>query len=492
MSGRLRAYSRRVGVVGAVAVVALTIGTPAVRGASPTAPADTTAVSAALANRTGFFVAPAAPLPVMPAPTAAGVASALAAPLADPALGPGVVASVMDPNTGAVLYDSGALTPTIPASSVKILTSAAVLKYLDDDAVLTTRVMQAADGTLIVVGAGDPQLQRDSDGAGASLDLLAALTVQSLRAQASAAAASANPEVSATAAPTSPQPTAPVRVAVDDALFTGPTTVPSWSPTLLAECIVRPITALAVQPAPGAPCQPEADPALAAGEMFAAELAERGVAVTPGVTRAAANTTDVQLAAADSQPVATLVESMMLESDNTAAEMLAHLAGGAAVGQASFAGGAQATAAVVAQLGIPAAGMSLADASGLSREDAVPPATIARMLTTTLGAPGAASTPAETRTASSWLWPVSSGLPVAGFDGTLSNRFETASTAAGRGDVRAKTGTLTGVSALAGQVVTAQGQLLVFVFITPTASDTTAARAALDNAASALANCGCG
>lgn len=480
MSSRLGAYACGAGLAGALAVGALLASGAGVAGANPTTTAGPDVVTAALTTRTGVFDSPPARLPNVPGPTPEGVAAALAAPLADPALGAGVVASVMDPNTGAVLYGTGAGTPTIPASTVKILSSTAVLENLGADEVLTTTVVQAADGTLILVGAGDPQLQREADGSGASLDLLAARTVQALQSQADAAAAVSG----APAAPDLPAPAAPpvsaMQVAVDDSLFTGPTTVASWPPSLLAECIVRPITALAVQPAPDAPCQPQADPAVAAGEMFAAELAERGIAVVPGVTRAVVGPTDTLLAAISSQPVSALVENMMLESDNTAAEMLAHLAGGRATGQASFTGGALATTAVMAQLGIPAAGMSLVDASGLSREDAVPPDTIARTLVTALGQTSAT------------LWPLASGLPVAGFDGTLSTRFVTAATAPGRGDVRAKTGTLTGVSALAGQVVTAQGQLLVFVFITPTAGDTTAARAALDSAASALAGCGCG
>ena len=51
---------------------------------------------------------------------------------------------------------------------------------------------------------------------------------------------------------------------------------------------------------------------------------------------------------------------------------------------------------------------------------------------------------------------------MAGFAGTLADRFRTAPAAAAAGEVRAKTGTLEGVSALAGLVRTAGGRLLVF------------------------------
>ncbi|RSN71051.1 D-alanyl-D-alanine carboxypeptidase, partial [Streptomyces sp. WAC 05379] len=84
------------------------------------------------------------------------------------------------------------------------------------------------------------------------------------------------------------------------------------------------------------------------------------------------------------------------------------------------------------------------------------------------------------------LRPVLTGLPVAGFTGTLSTRY----TDGAAGIVRAKTGTLHGVNSLAGTVVDQDGRLLAFAFLS-TGDNADAARSALDRTATALASCGC-
>jgi D-alanyl-D-alanine carboxypeptidase/D-alanyl-D-alanine-endopeptidase (penicillin-binding protein 4) len=90
------------------------------------------------------------------------------------------------------------------------------------------------------------------------------------------------------------------------------------------------------------------------------------------------------------------------------------------------------------------------------------------------------------------LHPVLAGLPVAGWSGTLVDRYLAGRDRSGAGVVRAKTGTLTGVSALAGLVHDADGRLLVFAFDADRVRSTDAADAALDGLAAGLARCGCG
>jgi D-alanyl-D-alanine carboxypeptidase/D-alanyl-D-alanine-endopeptidase (penicillin-binding protein 4) len=95
---------------------------------------------------------------------------------------------------------------------------------------------------------------------------------------------------------------------------------------------------------------------------------------------------------------------------------------------------------------------------------------------------------------------VLTGLPVAGWSGTLTDRYATdgprddllAATASG--EVRAKTGTLNGVSSLAGMTVDDDGRLLVFAVLADRLAPggTAAAERALDRVAATLAACGCG
>jgi D-alanyl-D-alanine carboxypeptidase/D-alanyl-D-alanine-endopeptidase (penicillin-binding protein 4) len=84
------------------------------------------------------------------------------------------------------------------------------------------------------------------------------------------------------------------------------------------------------------------------------------------------------------------------------------------------------------------------------------------------------------------------GLPVAGFTGSLTYRFDTGDEE-GLGRVRAKTGTLTGVHGLAGVVTDQDGTVLSFVAIADRVkvADTLDARERLDQVAAALAACSC-
>jgi D-alanyl-D-alanine carboxypeptidase/D-alanyl-D-alanine-endopeptidase (penicillin-binding protein 4) len=147
----------------------------------------------------------------------------------------------------------------------------------------------------------------------------------------------------------------------------------------------------------------------------------------------------------------------------------------------SYAGGLAGLRTTLTKLGLDVTKARFEDGSGLSRTNLVP-------LDVLAGAVRVAAEPDRPK-----LRHLLTGLPVAGFNGSLEQRFAGPGTATGTGMVRAKTGTLTSVHSLAGYVRTKAGTLLVFAVATDSSPPAKAldARAALDRAAAALAGCGC-
>lgn len=64
---------------------------------------------------------------------------------------------VLNAKTGKTLYARNANKPMVPASNMKVVTSAAALEYLGSDYEFTTKV-GLLDKTLVVIGGGDPLL----------------------------------------------------------------------------------------------------------------------------------------------------------------------------------------------------------------------------------------------------------------------------------------------------------------------------------------------
>jgi serine-type D-Ala-D-Ala carboxypeptidase/endopeptidase (penicillin-binding protein 4) len=399
----------------------------------------------------------------VPPPTNAGLAAALGQLLGADRLGPDVGAVVLDAATGALLLDHAGAVPRTPASTAKLLTGAAALRVLGPQTRLTTTVVRGSTpGEVVLVGGGDPLLSASAGPA--SLRELARVTAAALRSDG----------------------VTTVRVAVDDSLFAAPMIAPGWEKQYVPSGVVAPVSALMVDQARTTPAKSagaptgarHADPALAAGTAFATMLAAEGLSVSAQIFRSPAPPDAARLAAVDSMPIADMVERMLTTSDNDIAEALARQVAIRTGAPATFDGAGAATVAALQALGVPTEGVHVADGSGLARSDAVPAQTLARVL-------AVAASPDHPE-----LRALLTGLPVAGFNGTLADRF-TDGTA--RGVVRAKTGTLTGVSTLAGSVVDADGSLLVFAVLADEVpvSGTLAARRALDAVASALAGCGC-
>ena len=345
---------------------------------------------------------------------------------------------------GAPLVTHGSGTST-PASVTKLLTSVAVLEaYGAERRFETTTTLQGA--TVTLVGGGDASLtSRD-------LDTLAAETAQELGT------------------------TRTVKLAYDDSLVTGPAVSPAWRPGYMGS-VVGGISALLVDHGRTQSGVHVRDTSQAAADQFKRALAKQGIKVAGRPTKG--KKAGAQLAVHRGDTLREIVEYTLGHSDNQLAEVLARHVG-VASGAPTFDGSTNAIAATLSDLGIDTDGLLLRDGSGLSRQDRISP----RLLVSTIQTAASPDHPE--------LAPVMTGLPVAGWVGSLSLRFNF-DAEPGRGLVRAKTGTLTGVSSLAGVAIDARGTPFVVVLMADRfkKKDTLDVRDALDDAMSAVATCRC-
>ncbi len=145
-----------------------------------------------------------------------------------------------------------------------------------------------------------------------------------------------------------------------------------------------------------------------------------------------------------SAPLSTLAIRLMKISQNLYADTF--LTTLSAAPPATPSAGRATVRSVLASWGVPDDGLIQRDGSGLSRYDYVTSEALVTILTHV-------DRDARLR------GPFEASLPIAGRDGTLSNRMK--GTPA-EGNVRAKTGSMSNVRALAGYVTTADGEPLVF------------------------------
>ncbi|WP_069625862.1 D-alanyl-D-alanine carboxypeptidase/D-alanyl-D-alanine endopeptidase [Streptomyces niveus] len=413
-----------------------------------------------------------------PAPSAAGVLDELAPPveslsapadlpdglrktlgplLESPDLGPAPAASVVDVATGKQLFGERADRPMAPASTIKIATAVAALSALGPDHRIGTTVVTADDKAkgddpteITLVGGGDATLDRKR------LRALAEDTARALR----------------------DRGVHEVALRFDVSLYSGPREHPIGPNDNIA-----PVTALmngqgrlddSARDSFGGPAPRSGDPAGDAADVFADLLRERGLKTSgPPVMRKAPKDAD-RLAVTYSRPVSALVERMLTNSDNDIAESLVRQTAIKAGRPASFAGAQQAVQAELKEQKLPVGGALLRDGSGLNRHDRITSGLLTALL-------ARAADPDRPE-----LRPVLTGLPVAGFSGTLQGRYTDADAITGSGMIRAKTGTLTGVNSLAGTVVGPGGRLLAFAFLAEKAPGPDTAQRALDHLSAEL------
>jgi D-alanyl-D-alanine carboxypeptidase/D-alanyl-D-alanine-endopeptidase (penicillin-binding protein 4) len=396
-----------------------------------------------------------------PVPTQSGLATALAPVVADPNLGK-LGGRVTDAMTGEELWRQLDDVLMQPASTNKTLTSAAALLALDRDARVTTRVVAADQpGTVVLVGGGDPTLSGAPPGQDTWYH--GAARISDLADQVRRSGVT------------------PTAVQVDTSLFSGPTFAPGWDPADIEGGDIAPIESVMLDAGRIQPATDESrrsvTPALDAGHVLATALGvdPRQVTIAAHPTPSGAR----QLAAVRSAPLIERLNEMMGVSDNVMAECIAREVAASMHRPLSFAGAVDAVTNRLSTAHIDASGVSLQDSSGLSVDDRLSAKTLDSVVQ------GAAGPDQPS------LRPLLDLLPIAGGSGTLSDRFLDATfhAAGPAGWLRAKTGSLTAINALAGVVTDRSGRVLTFALISNDAGMT--GRTAIDAVASTLWSCGC-
>jgi D-alanyl-D-alanine carboxypeptidase/D-alanyl-D-alanine-endopeptidase (penicillin-binding protein 4) len=411
--------------------------------------------------------------------------------LADPALrGAAVGCRVIDCATGAVLYAANADAPLIPASNLKLATTAAALDTLGPDFRYVTR-LGLVGKDLVVIGAGDPNISgRFFEG-----DITAVFTAWARELVGRKITAIEGDLVA------------------DDTLFDRQYVHPDWPAEQLTSWYCAPVGALSLNdncldvtvrpggavgqaaladfaPRTGLYQLVNAAVTVSAGERLAVDyrrqagardivvrgrvpvgsrpftdhvtvddpglffisalrevLAEHGIAVQGGLRLAETSTNpkDFVLLATCSSSLSATAKVTNTRSQNFYAEGLLKLLGAKATGQGTFATGAAAVERFLAQAKVGAADYHIADGSGLAKTNRLSAAHLTNLLRYMAGRPAGAV--------------YRESLPTAGEDGGLARRLAEAPY---RGRVHAKTGTLSGVTALSGYVDTLGGRTLAF------------------------------
>jgi D-alanyl-D-alanine carboxypeptidase/D-alanyl-D-alanine-endopeptidase (penicillin-binding protein 4) len=396
-----------------------------------------------------------------PVPTQAALAAALAPVVADPNLGK-LGGRVTDAMTGEELWRQLDDVLMQPASTNKTLTSAAALLALNLDARVTTRVVAADQpSTIVLVGGGDPTLSGAPPGQDTWYH--GAARISDLADQVRRSGVT------------------PTAVQVDTSLFSGPAFAPGWDPADIEGGDIAPIESVMLDAGRIQPATDESrrsvTPALDAGHALATALGvdPRQVTIAPHPAPSGAR----QLAAVRSAPLIARLNEMMSVSDNVMAECIAREVAASMQRPLSFAGAVDAVTNRLSTAHIDTSGVRLQDSSGLSVDDRLSAKTLDSVVQ------GAAGPDQPS------LRPLLDLLPIAGGSGTLSDRFLDATfhAAGPAGWLRAKTGSLTAINALAGVVTDRSGRVLTFALISNDAGMT--GRTAIDAVASTLWSCGC-
>jgi len=330
-----------------------------------------------------------------------------------------------DARTGEHLAGYGVETPWPTASVVKLFTAVAGLRVLGADYRFRTSVVEGKPGELFIVGGGDVTLTRAPSlsyyGSDASLSALSEQAAKNT------------------------SPGLPLTIRADGTRYADfPSWDPSWRSGSASLGFIAPVTALQVDGDRDQPSvrlsprsmNPESRATIWFAEALRAAAPDRQVFVgEPG----RAPSDGRVLATVESAPLEELVRIMLVDSDNSLAEVIAR--------EIALAQNETNIGAAIAEGRGGMAGVSIRGGSGLSDSTTIPHEEIARLLI-------------DINNDES-LSVLKESLPVAGETGSLRNRFSTVSgELAGR--IQAKTGSIRGTRSLAGYLEADDGSELVF------------------------------
>lgn len=405
---------------------------------------------------------------------------------------------VMDAATGETLYSRGGQSRQLPGSTDKIFTTVAAMEALGPDYRFSTSVLaggpqhgSALLGDLYLRGDGDPTLlASDYDALAAQVAASGVRTVvgrlvaddtafDAVRlgvswawddepfyysAQISALTVAPDTDydpgtVIVRVSPSPAQGLPPVTevvpptgyVRIDNRATTGAAGSPD-TVSVEREHGTNTIVVSGSIPAGGATDQEWAtvwEPTGYAADVFRRALAAHGVRLTGATATGATPAGARPLAQRRSMPLTELLVPYLKLSNNPHAETLVKAMGRAVRGQGSWSAGIAVVKERLAALGVPGS-YRMVDGSGLSRMDMITPEQLSSALVVARGRP--------------WFQAFYDAMPIAGepdrfVGGTLRNRMRNTPAA---GNVHAKTGSLTGVTALSGYVTAADGTPLAF------------------------------
>lgn len=421
--------------------------------------------------------------------------------LADPTLSGAITSlTVRDAGSGAMLYQHNADTRLIPASSLKLLTSAAALDVLGADYRFSTQLLSngrqqgnALMGNLYLQGTGDPSIQREDYRA-----LAAQLAQQGIRrisgdlvfddswfdavrlgtewanddedsyyaAQISALSVAPDSDFNAGSVIVTLQGAssldAPVGVSIRPV---------NTYMTVLNRGTTGQADTLSVNRAHGSnvvtidgslrPGQFRNsrlsvwEPTALVADLFRQALAEQGIhvqgrVITGGVTPSAAQV----LLQHESIPLAELINPLLKLSNNNMSEVLLKAMGRKTANAGTARAGLQAIDDFLKRQGIETDGLKQFDGSGLSRRNLISSRALSDLLIVARH--------------QSWFDAWYNALPIAGnpermIGGGLRNRMR--GTVA-QNNLHAKTGSLTSISSLSGYITSTRGRPLAFVMLT--------------------------